>query len=347
MSGKPKNKVPKEEIPVEDEVPLEAEEDLFIEETETVDTPKAAGKKNVAPESKKKKKGGFKLSSIDPIILASFSVFLIACLIVTGVTVYGIVSGENNESTAQYGSKVTVDYTGSYFTYYDETGASIFDTSYSSIGTSDDYKKSFEFNSDKTYESLTFSIGEGKFLADFENALIGHKPGDTIKVKIPNGEGYGSLDDTNTSTESRTGIVTEKNIKLTTDDYKKLFDVTDVPSSIPTTVLSPYGWDATVSLGSDGMVSVGYEPKSDLTTEYSVCEGLKTKVTSIGANITFEYIIDGGAFDENAKMLRAIMDGSIVYIIAFDGDNTMTYKTADEKTGIDLYFVIKFVEYSS
>lgn len=342
MSGKPKkNKAPKDEMPVEDEIPLEAEEDLLIEETVTADAKKD---KKGAPESKKKKKSGFKLSSIDPIILASFSVFLAACLIVTGVTVYGIVSGDNSDAKAEYGSKIVVDYTGSYFHYYDETGAVIFDTSYSSIGDSADYKKSYEWPKNKTYDSLTFTIGSGQMLAEFEEAFIGHKPGDTFRIPaIVNG--YGELDETNRFVVEKTDAKVTKvtnNIIMTAANYKSFFSADDVPGAGISTVKSPYGWDAQVCTLTDGRVSVEYIPVAG--TDYDVCDGLKAHVTSVGAEIVYSYEISS-TFAENTNMLKAVVDGKIVYIIGYDG-TSITYKTTNEKTGIDLYFTVTFVEYA-
>ena len=346
MSGKPKNnKAPKAKKPVEEEVPLEAEEDLFIEETETVEkSPKAKESKD-APEAKKKKKNGFKLSSIDPIILASFAVFLAACLIVTGVTVYGIVAGGSDDAKAEYGSKIVVDYTGSYFKHYDQPGAVIFDTSYSSIGNDENYKKSFEWPKDKTYQSLTFTIGGGQMLADFENAFIGCKPGDTVRIMIE--DGYGTLDETNRFVVAKTDAsvtTVPANETMTSSDYLAFFGVTELPGVGITTVKSPYGWDAQVSTTSAGMVSVHYIP--ELNKAYTVCDGLEATATAADTSITFSYNVTGGNFDENANMLKAVVDGQIVYIIGYDGTN-FTYKTTDEKTGIDLYFVATFVEYST
>ena len=193
MSGNAKkNKAPKASEPVDDDIPFEDTKEQFEETPVVVETaPKSKNKQGDV--KKKSSKRGFKLSSIDPIILASFTVFLVACLIVTGVTVYGIVSGDSDEKKAEYGDKVEVNYVGSFFTYYDETGAMIFDTSMSNIADSSDYKKSYEFKTKESYEPLEFTIGSGDLLNKFESAVVGLKPGETTKVYID--DGYGTLTD--------------------------------------------------------------------------------------------------------------------------------------------------------
>ena len=342
MSGKPKKNIaPKDEEPLENDVPVEEMDEQFAEkEAAVVSEPQAKQKgtpkkEQPAKPEKKKASGGYKLSSVDPIILASFTVFIVACLIVTGVTAYGIIAGENDDKVAEYGDKVIANYTGSYFAYYDESGV-VFDTSIESIGTDDTYPKSYEF-SKTDFDTITVTIGDGKYLADFENALIGHKPGDEIRVMIHNG--YGDLtDDVNKFTKAKVGVTVDKITQFdNADKYKAFFGSDAATSGI---VKSPYGWDANVIENTDGTISVEYNPAVDTT--YTVTEGVGAKVTAVGSTITFDYVIDN--FAENTKMLKGIVDGETVYIIAAD-DTNITYKTTAEKVGIDLYFVMEFVGY--
>lgn len=48
-----------------------------------------------------------------------------------------------------------------------------------------------QFDSSKGKDPLEFTIGSGKLLPKFENAVIGLAPGETANVKIPAAEGYG------------------------------------------------------------------------------------------------------------------------------------------------------------
>ena len=342
-----KNKAPKADEPKVDDVPVEEFDDGFVEETESVETvPKAKGRgKSDAPADSKKKKtrGGFRLSSIDPIILGSFMVFLIASLVVVGVTVYGIVAGDSSDQTAEYGDKVLVDYTGSYFAYYDENGAMIFDTSMSNVGDSDDYKKSYEYTAKTSYSKYSVTIGSGGSLAAFEDALIGLKPGQEARVIIK--DGYGSLtQDVDMFTVAKSnGYSIPKVVNLSADDYKTLFETTSVPSGLETGVKSPYGWEADVIGNTDGTVTVDFSPYVEVK-EYTE-NGVTVNVTSItGANISFEYKTD--SFDRDANMLKTVFDGKIVYVIGAT-ETEMTYKTTAENVGTTMYFYIKLVEFSS
>ena len=236
-----------------------------------------------------------------------------------------------------------MNYTGSYFGYYDGQNITVFDTTMSFVGDSDTYAKSYEYTKKDSYSPLSFTAGQGSYLEDFRDAVIGHKPGDIIKIAIV--DGYGTLtQDENKFTESQSGHTVNKVVtNLTVDKYKELFNVTDVPDvGCMVVVKSPYGWDARVTQHSNGTISVDNLATAGET--YDVSDDFQIQVVTVGEQITFNYLI--GAFAENTKMVRALVDDELVYVIASD-DSNMTYKTTDEKTGITLYFVIEFVGYSS
>ena len=344
MSGKPKkNKEPKAKEPKDDNVPVEEFDDEFVNETAEVETVSAKGKGAPADSKKKKSKGGFRLSSIDPIILGSFAVFLAACLVVTGVTIYGIIAGDSSNQTAEYGDKVLVDYTGSYITYYDGEGAVVFDTSVADVGNNDSYAKSNEFKSNDSYSPITVTIGNGTYLAAFEDALIGLKPGQEARVVIT--DGYGSLTDgVDKFTVAKTGFTMPRISTIPVSDYKTLFDTSDVPETGFTqyNVDSPYGWKVDVTSNSNETVTIDYGVH--LTTGTQGDGKVKINVTSIGADIAYDYVID--AFEQNGMILKTVVDGKIVYVIGAT-DTEMTYKTTAENVGTTMYFVIKLVEFSS
>ena len=342
MSGKPKNtKAPKAEEPLDGEFPEEEFEEQPVVTAAADDSRKYD--KSKAPSEKKKKSRGFKLSSIDPIILASFSIFMIACLIVTGITVYGIVAGDSNNKAAEYGDSVEVEYTGSYFAYYDETGAVIFDTNMKDVGEDNDkYPKSYGYTKKDSYSVMTMTVGQGQLLDEFKNALIGHKPGDVVQVKIV--DGYGTLTEgINKFTVAKAGQSVDKIQTMTADAYKTFFGVDDAPASGFTTydVESPYGWKADVTGISGNMVKVTYNPVNGET--YTKNE-VGYKVTAVGATIDFDYQIDDFAY--NAKILKGVYEGKTVYFIQSDGAD-MVFKNTDENVGTTMYFTIKFVGYAS
>ena len=356
MSGKPKkNKAPKAEKPIEDELPVEDIEEQPFEVKDISEAPKSADKEKAPADAKKKKKGRrFKLSSVDPIILASFSIFMIACLIVSGITIYDAVDGKSSDKVAEYGDKIDVYYTGSFFAYYDEEGAVIFDTDMEEVGDDNDkYKKSYSYTEKQSYSTMQMTVGQGSLLDAFKNALIGHKPGDVVKVEIPIEDGYGGtltegVDKFTVAKSNGYTIPTLQNMTLS--DYMTFFGVDEAPGTGVQTVKTPYGWDANVVSTSGSMVSV--EHLAAVQT-YTVNE-VTYNVTAIGANIAFDYQI--ADFAENTKMLKGVYDNQLVYFIKSDGAN-MTYKTAadvdiggqeisGELIGVKLYFVIKFVGYT-
>ena len=350
MSGKSKkNKAPKAEVPKDDNVPVEEFDDEFVDETPAVETApktKERSRTNSSESKKKKSKFGFKLSSVDPIILGSFLVFLIACLVVSGVTIYGAVAGETSDKTAEYGDSVTVDYTGSYFAFYDKDGAVIFDTSLSDIANNESYAKSFEFtNKGDSYEPFSVTIGSGGALAAFEDAIIGLKPGQETTVIIT--DGYGSLTDgVDKFTKAKSnGYTMAKTATISIDDYRALFGSDNVPEEGYTlyNVKSPYGWNVDVTRNYNGTVMIDYG--AHVAVQAYTENGVTINVTDIsGPNIAYEYQMEN--FTENTKMLKTVFVGKIVYVISADGAN-MTYKTTAENVGTMMYFVIKLVSITS
>jgi FKBP-type peptidyl-prolyl cis-trans isomerase 2 len=47
------------------------------------------------------------------------------------------------------------------------------------------------FDTSTNREPLQFTIGEGKVIPDFEQAVVGMKPGETKNIKIPSDRAYG------------------------------------------------------------------------------------------------------------------------------------------------------------
>lgn len=132
------------------DVPLEATDDILAEDVAAAEAETKAEDKEAAEakagKSKKNAEGvtekhkakapkiNFKWSNVDPIIKVSFVVFMLACVIVLGSTVYDKTLADHTSAAAEYGDKVIVDYVGSYYVYYEEDGAVIFDTTLKSVG---------------------------------------------------------------------------------------------------------------------------------------------------------------------------------------------------------------------
>ena len=124
----------------------------------------------------------------DPIFSVCFVVFVVACVGVLGVYVDEHYIQQDDTKVA-YGDKVVTNYTGSFYAYYGEDNAVVFDTSYASIGKNDDVAKAYSF-SKSSYSTFSVTVGSNGALKMFEDSLVGHKVGDKIRVMIPASEGY-------------------------------------------------------------------------------------------------------------------------------------------------------------
>ena len=125
--GKPQQKATKP--PAEEEMPLEIEEAPAVE----VSDMKTAEKRE--KDKGKKKTGGAMawIRKADPIAMTCFTVFILAFVVVTASYINTMYIAE---PPAQHmivnGDSVEVEYTGSYFAYYDKDGA--VDTSWGTNG---------------------------------------------------------------------------------------------------------------------------------------------------------------------------------------------------------------------
>ncbi len=292
----------------------------------------------------KKVRAGLKKKDHDPILRVSAIVLAIACIIVIANSVYDITLADHSDPPIKYGDKVIVDYVGAYGAYYDEDGAIVFDTSLKSVGDSD-VKKSYEYN--PAFKQLTVEIGKGDYLEKFESSLIGHVPGDVIKVMIPNGYGEAQLYDFKGTADIKQSTV------LTASEFKTLFGY-DAPKADSGTVTvkehteykaddkykyTPFGFGATVTPNSDGTVTVNYSAEAGKT--YVMSEDVSVKVDSVAdctAKITYEF-----KEDSKRDFVKVIVEDNVsVYVYP----DTMKYKSTDEKTGEDLYFTITVVKYA-
>ncbi len=51
-----------------------------------------------------------------------------------------------------------------------------------------------KFDSSRDREPLEFTLGSGQLIPGFEEAVLGHEPGETVKVSIPPEKAYGEED---------------------------------------------------------------------------------------------------------------------------------------------------------
>ncbi len=286
----------------------------------------------------------------DPIFSVCFVIFVVAAVAVLGSFINSEYIQKDTTEVA-YGDKVVVDYTGSYYDYYDKDKAMIFDTSFKSIGESSEYKKANDF-SKTSYSTFDVTVGSNGALKMFEEALVGHKVGDTVKVTIPAGEGY--VDSANKESKVLTSGSVDIVQRMTLDKFKSIYaDVTITTGVTPVMIDTVYGWKAYAV--SDGSYVTVTSVTDDLKAEYVYGEDSALKVTGATyveseKKINFTYELDkekvvtvGNAVDniQTIQMIKVNIDGKDVYITSYNtSSGEIYYKNTAERNNIDLYFVI-------
>lgn len=280
----------------------------------------------------------------DPIFMICLAIFLVAAVVVVGCTVADHFFPSGDE-TASSGDSVTVNYTGTYYDFYDEDNAVVFDTSYSSVAKDDDVAKANDFTVKTSYAPITFTIGSGSMLKVFENSVIGHKEGDKYVVKLEASEGY--VGASTVGTLSTTGNEMSVTEVMTKSQFTTAYpDVT--LSNAVVNFTSKYGWEAQASYtNNQNGVLVTYLPKAgesyqayksgDTTVDY--------KVTSVsGGSITYSIDIKnpvkvGG---NQIQMIKLDLGSETIYITEISGSE-ITYKSGAERVNEPLYFEIEVV----
>ena len=122
----------------------------------------------------------------EPITMFFGIILLAACLLAIGIFISDHVLGDDEDKVTNT-SKVTVDYPGAIYGYYDEGGA-IFQTTIDSIDDNEKYRHTptYTFNN----STITVDMANPTVLSMFASALEGHSVGDTIRVAIPASEAY-------------------------------------------------------------------------------------------------------------------------------------------------------------
>jgi len=283
----------------------------------------------------------------DPILLVGTVVLILAFSVVIGGYAYGEFASESKEP-ATYGSQVKVDYIGSYYGYYDEEGAVVFDTSKWSIANDENIAKSWEFTKreEKQYTPFNVTIGSGGALTDFENILIGMRPGETVRIAIP--DAYGTVKEAQYRTWEKT-MKFEATETMSVEAYKLTFgiDRNILPGPQPE-AKHPYGWMSDAVCDSNGIVTVIHKVTAEAADDKNVywnadksMRSTVTKDTYGDLQVTFEF-----PDHQPGRLIEFVFEGQKYYITDIDEDaGEFTTKSTDEKTGMTLYFVITFVAY--
>ncbi len=302
--------------------------------------------------------------SIDPIIAVCAAVLLLSSVVIIAATIDDKFFSQGDTSAANAWDTVEVDYVGSFYGYYDE-GGMVFDTSIESIGKNADYLKSYSFEK-TSYSKLSFTIGQGKMLTGFENALLGMRPGETVRIEIPVGEGYGDGTSFN-GTYTVTGLKTDLVLSMTKDECTAYLGSAPTGSGV-LSAKTPFGWNAQATLDSETGTYVviqnpsvdTYKPKADTSDTPDV----QYKVTAVTATeITFDYEFSDDVknrMDTTGWHVKALdKDAKEIFIYKETGgapDYTYKYPTTEEdanerivsteRNDVILYFEIRFVGYA-
>ena len=306
---------------------------------------------------------GFAKREHEPITLVCLVVFMLASVIVIGTWVSDQITGESSE-TVQYGDSVTVEYTGSLYGFYDQGTDTmvpvIFDTNVKSIGTNTNYVFTSTFNG--TYSTTTLTLGQGKFLAGFENGLMGKKVGETVRIAIPGDEAYPAV----MGNTAKSSFTFDNSLHMTkselSDYFENVGDITGMAtltSKLCDNLTADVIWN-----GND--YSVQY--KFATATDYVVLENSLGKVilnvTDIsGTTVTYTLTVDHTipVNDDNGdpvqieshnaiemlslKLFRGV-SYNIVAVSGTDPTDLVVNTFTDGKAligGYELYFVVKIV----
>ncbi|MBR2254563.1 MAG: FKBP-type peptidyl-prolyl cis-trans isomerase, partial [Candidatus Methanomethylophilaceae archaeon] len=227
----------------------------------------------------------------DPIFTICLVLFAIAAIAVIGVYIEQHFLEKDNTAVA-FGDTVEVDFAGSFYDYYDQEKAVLFDTNIEKVDKDSSIAKSNTYTEKTSYNALSFNTDTGSVIQGFKDAVIGHKVGDWVRVKIPNGEGYVGADTTTTVSSVKVPVYQT----MSSTEFKNLYGFTPASDSGVKTV---YGWDGVASVDSSTkIVTVHNMPTSgskyvfnDTDSEDSRVK-ITTNVTSVDANeitVTFSF----------------------------------------------------------
>ncbi len=306
----------------------------------------------------------------EPITMVCFVVLLLACAIVIGTWASDQISGDSSE-TVQYGDSVTIDYTGSLYAYYDqgtdEVKPVIFDTTLSSVGKNSNNLFVSSFNK-TSFGSTAITLGAGKFLSQFEEALMGKKVGDTVRV--PAFIGYHAAVENKLATSGSFTQINSFNMSLS--EIKSFFGYDGTISA-----LVEFTYDGMKeSVSGDPVVIRAIPNGNSYQVSYNLVAGkdyevyntalgkVMLHVDTAGYDLAYTLTVDPkidakdaegdpakvkvGTTEYNAiEMIGLKMFPKVICnIVGVDGSNIIYNAVTDSTaiiSGIDLYFVVKIV----
>ncbi|MCL2712253.1 MAG: FKBP-type peptidyl-prolyl cis-trans isomerase [Methanomassiliicoccaceae archaeon] len=300
----------------------------------------------------------------DPILMIGTIILALAFVVVISGYAYGqFVPAQ--EDPAKFGDKVKVDYVGSFYGFAidkdgnDNGNASVFDTSSWSVAKhyeEDDspygFSWSFTQRAEDKYTPFNVTIGSGGALKDFENAIIGMRPGETKWIEINAKDGYGVVPTANYKTweSADPRFVIDLTEKMTQNEFKDTFSIDTISPAGYINLSHPYGWKCNATVANDGFVYVTHlvDFDKDADDPYeAVAGGMKIAVSKDGASkfaVSFK-------FDKKAdpsggiQLIQFKFGGTTYYITQLNNDGSFKTKDTDEIIGMKLYFKITLLGY--
>jgi len=280
------------------------------------------------------------------VVAAVAVVAIAAALLLTG--------GGSSTDDAKYkivsGDSVSVNYTGTFYSYYGEENAAVFDTSYESVANDPNAFKANDYTPRTTYSTLNFVVDDGTLLKKFNDAVIGHSVGDIVKVNLTAEEGYAA--EVETGTIPMNGNIMSNVYYTVATYFKYIYPEVELVAGTPVNYTTSYGWPGIATLIEGDSQAIPVVKMEYLPVEgesYKVYDNGKTSVyynvKEIGdINITYDVkIVNPVHLDGNSiQMLKLEMGSRFVYITGLEGDN-MLYKTGKETNNEPLYFQIEIV----
>lgn len=290
----------------------------------------------------------------DALMMATSVILVLAICAVIGATVVDKYL-TTDDTRVNIGDSVTVEYVGTYYAYYGEDGAVVFDTTYKSIGNNDNVPKSNDF-SKTSFSPFKLTVGTDSVLAAFQSGIVGHKVGDKVRVHIPAGEGYNAPDTIRTYAGSQV-VTIPKSETMTLSQFESLYKDVD-GHSVNLSMTSVYGWPAVSTYdASTGKVHIQHSPVAG--ESYTAYDGDFGKVvmnvtSSSASSISFTYTVSDfvkvGKADASGfypVQMIEVVDGTETFNIVSVKDtnkdgiaDAFKFKNVGEKFNIDLYFEI-------
>ncbi len=298
----------------------------------------------------------------EPISLVCLIIIVVATVAVVGAYVNDHMINDGDDTEADTGSTVVMDYTLSLYDCYDNGGA-IYQTTVESIADSAKWVHSAGYTESTSYSTFSVTLGSGSVLQAFNDALYGAKEGDEIRLTIKLGDGYSAA--STTKSASTSGLTTPTSVTMSASEFTNMYSGVTVPSNgaavtIEKTVL---GWGGIATANSNGTVTVTYLPTAG--EEYTIEEGsfgtVKAKVSTIDSGtITFDLAIsdtqavsgqysdDLNNFNEikmiKLNLYKVTADGTempgTIYINGTNSSGEFSYRTLAENYNTVLYYVI-------